>query len=58
MSVFVAECGECQFSMGNDTAALRDTFHTYWDEVQMIGEVQTLDSQLQVNAVNKEVGRC
>ena len=36
--------------MGNDTTALKATFDQYWTQVQMIGEVQMLDSQMQVLA--------
>ena len=36
--------------MGNDTAAVAAMFNGYWSEVQMIGEVQTLDSEMQILA--------
>lgn len=43
--LFVA-CGDCSYALGNDTVALQKVWEGYWEDAQVVGDVQMLDSWL------------
>ena len=43
-----AECGACQFSLGNDTVDVQEDWAKKWNETQKVGAVQSTDPTLQV----------
>ena len=42
-----SECDRCQFSLGNDTLLLKQTFARYWNETSHVGKLEDEDRQLQ-----------
>ena len=53
--VYSTECEVCQYSLGNDTLIMKESFEVYWNDSKEVEAIQEQDAALQVCVVLKKL---